>query len=379
MDSSFSEYLINRAAELERWGSVDDHWLNKWTLAVVIGVGLELAVLAWEFNEEWRVFKRGTIRTPERPNLRLYLFAALAAILVLVGVAGEFSITRSIEEIGTELRIISGKRVEIAEENTGNATKEAGAAIERAGNAIQRSTEVKKENLRLAIDLEAEKRKTGAAVEAGMRALESEKTKRLGLAASLIPRRMDKKDLVRESLKGTEGMDVLFELIHDRESIRAAQLIHSVLMSAGWRIYWRFADDEEQIMDGVVIGVGTHATAPDSVLRVLPPVIETGNKIGLAANVAWILRNGLTANEIEAFVTTDRIDFLPAGAILIRVGLKPDTHVLWDTLSELGRPGLTAATIKDGVIDMSDPIKQGNLRSMFVGSSNAEQIIIKTK
>jgi hypothetical protein len=259
-----------------------------------------------------------------------------------------------------------------------DAQTQAAVAYERAGNAIQRTTDVRNENLRLAIDLEAEKRKTTAAVEAGMRALESEKTKRLGLAASLIPRRMDKQALVVASLKGTEGTSVLFELLHDRESIRAAQLIHSVLMSAGWKIYWRFVEDEEQLMDGVVIGVGAHATAPDSIVRVRPPVVETRNKIELATDVAWTLRNGLVANEIEAFVTTDRIDFLPAGAIIIRVGFKPD-HILWDTLSELGRPGLTIATMKDGVIDMSDPIKQGNLRSMFVGASNAEEIIIKTK
>ena len=126
MDSStLLKALLQQSAELEHWESVDDAWLNRWTAAVVLGVALELGLIAWEYREDLRLFRRGTIHSPERPSLKKLLFELVACGLVVGGVAGELFVTRSVSEIGTNLRIISHRRVGIAEEDAGDARKEA--------------------------------------------------------------------------------------------------------------------------------------------------------------------------------------------------------------------------------------------------------------
>jgi hypothetical protein len=143
MDSStVLNALLQQSKDLEHWEWVDDAWLFGWSAMVVLGVALELGLIAWEYREDLHSFRRGTIRSPERPSKKKLIFELAACALVVGGVAGELLVTRSISEIGTKLRIISNERVGIAEEV-------ASRADEDAADARERAAKLESENLKL--------------------------------------------------------------------------------------------------------------------------------------------------------------------------------------------------------------------------------------
>jgi hypothetical protein len=141
--------LAIRSSELERWEHIDSRWLHIWTGMVVVGVALELAVIFFEFREDLHAFRLAIIRSPERPSVKKVIFEVFACALVVVGVAGEFFIARSTEDIGTELRIISNEQVGIAEREAGIANKEAGDARRKASENEKETALLSKENLLL--------------------------------------------------------------------------------------------------------------------------------------------------------------------------------------------------------------------------------------
>lgn len=147
MDSStLLNALFQQSKELEHWESADVTWLHCWTTAVVLGVALELALIFWEYCEDLRDFKRGTIRSPECPSVKKLMFEVFACALVVGGVAGELVVARSVSEIETRLRIISNQRVGIAGKD--------------AADARERTATVEASNKKVAVDLEREKQKT---------------------------------------------------------------------------------------------------------------------------------------------------------------------------------------------------------------------------
>jgi hypothetical protein len=124
--------LVTALNNLENsWSSVDG-WLNFWTWLVVIGVAFELLVLAKEYSDERRDFKRGTIHSPEKPSKLAYGVGFLGTVLVVGGVSGELRLHVRAGEIEVKMREASRKLVALV---NARATK-------------------------LAIDLELEKQKT---------------------------------------------------------------------------------------------------------------------------------------------------------------------------------------------------------------------------
>jgi hypothetical protein len=143
MDSStLLAELTRRYGELSHWVEVDGRWLNRWTAAVVIGVALELWVIWKDHKSSLRDFKRGTIRSPERPSRIKLIVELLSAALVIVGVAGEFFIARSTGEKETEMRTISGKQVSIAEGDAAAADAKASDANSAASKAIEHAVQL---------------------------------------------------------------------------------------------------------------------------------------------------------------------------------------------------------------------------------------------
>lgn len=128
MDSSTLAELSKRYAELGRWVEVDAVWLSRWTVGVVLGVALELYILWIEFRADLGDFRRGTIRSPERPHIKKLIIELLSAVLVIVGVLGEFSVTRATGGKETEMRAISGEQLSIAEVEAAKFQKEADEA-----------------------------------------------------------------------------------------------------------------------------------------------------------------------------------------------------------------------------------------------------------
>jgi len=115
LSSGVLSQLSARYTDLDHWISVDDRWLNCWTIMVVIGVALELLVIAHDYQSDLGEFKRGIVRPPDRPSKRRLLFELLGAGLVVVGVLGEFFVTRAIGENEAAMRVISREQVSIAD------------------------------------------------------------------------------------------------------------------------------------------------------------------------------------------------------------------------------------------------------------------------
>jgi hypothetical protein len=130
--SALAIALSRRLAELERWSSVLDSWLNRWTTIVVLGVVLELAFVIWEYRTELHDFRRGTIRSPEKPRLLKYIIEFLGAGLVAAGVAGELVVHTRSGKIETEMRDVTRQQVSIANDRAGDAIKEAARLTKEA-------------------------------------------------------------------------------------------------------------------------------------------------------------------------------------------------------------------------------------------------------
>jgi hypothetical protein len=123
--------LASALDNLEKVWSSFDWWLNFWTVLVVIGVAVELAVLIAEYAHEWRDFKRGTIHSPEKPSLVIFGLGFLGAGMVAIGVAGEFRIHVKAGKVESEMRskatelvVIANKEAKEAGERTAQLTKE---------------------------------------------------------------------------------------------------------------------------------------------------------------------------------------------------------------------------------------------------------------
>lgn len=90
-NASIDESALRRAlANLDDCSSSRHWWLEFWTFWVVFGVVMEVIFVVWEYVNERRDFRQGTIHTPERPNIVLFTLGLLGAGLVAAGVSGEF-------------------------------------------------------------------------------------------------------------------------------------------------------------------------------------------------------------------------------------------------------------------------------------------------
>src|SRR5579872_2499865 len=120
------------------WLSLDS-CLNFWTIVVVVGVAVELLVLVIEYAHGWRDFKRGTIRSPDKPSLIAFSVAFLGAALVAVGVAGEFRIHVKAGKVESDMRNKTRRLVAIVQTEASEANTRAASAIERATDADART------------------------------------------------------------------------------------------------------------------------------------------------------------------------------------------------------------------------------------------------
>lgn len=96
--------LENRLKSLEMSWSSLDWWLNFWTVLVVVGVAVEIVVVLMEYAKELREFRRATISSPGRPNIRKLLLELVGAGFVAIGVAGEFAVHTRSGKVESDMR-----------------------------------------------------------------------------------------------------------------------------------------------------------------------------------------------------------------------------------------------------------------------------------
>jgi hypothetical protein len=141
--------LTNRLADLERYWSSLDRWMNFWTALVVIGVAIELWVILWEYRDDRHEWGRGIVRPPNRPSTWLLFWNLTGTALVVGGVAGEFGAHFLAGKIETDIRNITAQQVSIARGEAARANLE--AAQLRAAMADRLITQQQCEDIRHAL------------------------------------------------------------------------------------------------------------------------------------------------------------------------------------------------------------------------------------
>ena len=139
MDTSALEKAIS---SLENSSESLDSWLKFWTVLTVIGVAIAIIVILKEYRTAYKAWLRGSIRSPEKPTVRMLIIQLIGPVLVTVGVVGELWISILSAKINTGLRNNNNILVGLIHKQAGNAGKMAGEARERAAK-------IENENIRL--------------------------------------------------------------------------------------------------------------------------------------------------------------------------------------------------------------------------------------
>lgn len=307
--------LKNELTRLEsRWSSLDS-WLKFWILLVVIGVVVEVVVVLVEHFHARREFLRGTIRTPDRPNISLLVFSLLGGGLVAIGVAGEFGIQLKASKVESDMRNATGSLVAIVNQ--------------KAVEAGERASQNEMEAAQLRKDAEAEKK----ARLADAKKLEGEKQKRLELAASLLPRELrDEVGLVK-ALSALPPVKVRFEYREEEELVQIAEQIHAVVAASKWKA-WRKRGNEWMIREGITVSPGNEAlVGNDDHAWKLWMEEEESTRTACEGVVRAL---GGPPGGLDVWVGNSAYD-LPPGTILISIGTKPN-HAAEEAIRELSRP-----------------------------------------
>ena len=147
------------------------------------------------------------------------------------------------------------------------------------------------------------------------RTLEAERTTRLELEKSLIPRHVDQFAIV-DKLKPYKGIKIAIESIDDFEALRLAGQLYALTTMSGWEVVSMrpMPPSEWPItVDGVLVLAK----------------LDTFDQRALEAGE--ILTDELNAQNVETKVMPED---LPPATLLIRVGLRPTTFFLPDDVKE---------------------------------------------
>lgn len=217
------------------------------TIAVVIGVSLELPDIYYEIVE-WFRKRRGLVISEKRGLI--VLLSSVGLLFVILGVAGEYLFESMTSQAEGYLRsfdetLLANTQQETsrAYERAANAAREAEAANVKAGELEKEAAEERKRASSLEREAE-ELRKGNLVTEARLikanQDLENEKQQRLAMEESLAPRELPIVCCGPASnflpLVPFRPMNVTIEYVPDAEAKRAADEISGFLSTAGWTV-----------------------------------------------------------------------------------------------------------------------------------------------
>ncbi len=136
MDSSTLDATISTleksASGLE--GAIDglEKWLWVSSVAVAIGVTLEVYFLIRAYRSERQDWIKAEISAPSKPNFRVLIFEVASVLLVVAGIVGELWVGVISANKNSELRGVNTQLIGLIREKAGDA--ELKAANARAGN-----------------------------------------------------------------------------------------------------------------------------------------------------------------------------------------------------------------------------------------------------
>jgi hypothetical protein len=139
--------LRSALASTNDCGSSLHWWLGFWTVWVVVGVGLELIVVGWEYVDELHDFRRGVVHPPDRPNRLLFALGFFATALVTLDVGGELYAESKIETVETCIRKGNDALFLLLSKEAGDAQRSAARA-----EASEKALEIKASALTLRLE-----------------------------------------------------------------------------------------------------------------------------------------------------------------------------------------------------------------------------------
>jgi hypothetical protein len=87
----------------------EKYWLPTFTGVVALGIMMELWVILREYRDEMGDWRRGTIRSPERPSATKYRVEIASVLFVTIGIFGEAGVGLWIAHINGQLRAKSAE------------------------------------------------------------------------------------------------------------------------------------------------------------------------------------------------------------------------------------------------------------------------------
>jgi hypothetical protein len=143
LDSALS-ILESDISGIER--SVDglETWLWISSIAVIVGVALEVYFVIHSYKEDLEAWSRGIIRPPDKPQLRILLFEIASIILVVLGITGELGVGVLTSNENARLRTKNTERVQLIRQKAGAAEIEAGRAREQTEHERSARIELQK-------------------------------------------------------------------------------------------------------------------------------------------------------------------------------------------------------------------------------------------
>jgi hypothetical protein len=247
-----------------------ERWLPAFAFWVFVGVGIEIVAILREYRENRAAWRRGTIRSSEKPATPKLIWELMGATLVTVGVGLEFWGGAAIAKINGDLRSLNAKLRHDSGELVALVTQQAGEAALSAKIARHEADEARasaKTAGKLAISAKSDARsahrevtETERQTRATAAQLEDEHKKRMELEKSLAPRTIVLTGLVTpqrhihttDVLKKFSGLRVSIETISDWEARRAGKNLEKAFHAADWSAA-STVTDKTDIPDGVTV------------------------------------------------------------------------------------------------------------------------------
>jgi len=325
--------LRTHLAALEASRPLVEFWLTFCTWAVVAGVVLEVPVVLLEYWEELSDFWRGTIHTPEKPSLLLFVVGVFATSLVAAGVTGELKFQSKLGVLETQIEDTADSIISKVSIEAKNANASAVGAMDASEKVKKQADVIAGEADKLA---EEDKQIESRLVDADKN-LEAEKGKRLKVAESLLQRTFRDQSGAIAALSKLPKMTAVFLYLDEHEVISTAEQINFVLTELGWTTA-RIHGGEGRIRDGVQISVGWMAA-----FIAKPPYPVKSPEEAQAFRTALVKTPALLSSVFtDSGIEAEQVSVpgpiwgnLRQDIVLIMVGPRPNTAVE-ETLKELG-------------------------------------------
>src|ERR1019366_5802451 len=127
--------IESQISGIEQYVDSLEKWLWLSSLAVIIGVALEVYFVVNQYREEREAWGRGFVRPPDRPSPWLLAVEVASIILVVAGIVGELGIGILSSNSNAKLRTLNNSRLDLVRQQATDAVTQAGDAKQSATQA----------------------------------------------------------------------------------------------------------------------------------------------------------------------------------------------------------------------------------------------------